>query len=53
VLTPAQKFTEETWILHFGSKGVRAICENPRCSLAFDRTTFASDPRSARWRWER
>ena len=53
VLTPAQRFTEETWILHFGSTGVRAICENPRRSLAFDRTTFASDPRSALWRWER
>jgi hypothetical protein len=53
VLTPAQRFTEETWILHFSGTGVRAICENPRRLLAFDRTTFASDPRSTSWRWER
>jgi hypothetical protein len=52
-LTPAQKFDEETWILHFGESGVRAICENPKRSLAFDRTSFAADPRSAAWRWER
>jgi hypothetical protein len=53
VLTPAQRFAEETWILHFSNSGVRAICESPRRSLAFDRTSFASDPRSASWRWER
>ena len=33
--------------------GVRAICESPRRSLAFDRTSFASDPRAGAWRWER
>lgn len=53
VLTAAQKFAEETWILHFGRNGVRAICESPRKSLSFDRTSFVSDPRAAGWRWDR
>jgi hypothetical protein len=53
VLTPAQRFDEETWILHFSNAGVRAICESPRRSLAFDRFSFASDPRAAAWAWDR
>ncbi|MDQ8730512.1 RES family NAD+ phosphorylase [Bradyrhizobium sp. LHD-71] len=52
-LVPAQRFAEETWILHFSNAGVRAICESPRRSLAFDRTTFVADPRAKEWRWER
>jgi len=53
VLIPAQRFAEETWIFHFSRSGVRALCENPHKSLAFDATTFAADPRTADWRWER
>jgi hypothetical protein len=58
LLTPAvlalqQRFQEETWLLHFGNRGVRAICENPRRSLEFDARTFESDLRTRSWRWER
>src|SRR5262249_25122208 len=58
LLTPSvfaiqQKFAEETWLFHFGKSGVRAICENPRKSLAFNQQTFASDPRTAGWQWDR
>ena len=53
VLIPAQRFAEETWIFHFSKSGVRAICENPRKSLAFDATAFRADPRTAHWRWDR
>jgi hypothetical protein len=53
VLSPDQTFREETWLFHFGKSGVRAICESPRKSLAFDARTFAADPRTATWRWER
>jgi hypothetical protein len=37
----------QTWRLHFDRGGVRALCEFPERRLAFDTTTFASDPRIA------
>jgi hypothetical protein len=42
-----------TWHLHFSHNGVRAICEAPRSSIAFDRLAFASDSRMASMRWDR
>jgi RES domain len=53
VLIPAQRFAEETWLFHFSKSGVRAICESPPKSLAFDSGTFSADPRTASWRWDR
>jgi hypothetical protein len=43
----------QTWRLHLDSGGVRALCEFPERRLAFDRTSFAADPRIADLRWER
>jgi hypothetical protein len=43
----------ETWRLHLDSRGVRAVCAHPERRLAFDRGTFAADPRIAGLRWER
>nr|MBA3949209.1 RES family NAD+ phosphorylase [Acidobacteriota bacterium] len=43
----------QTWHLHIGASGVRAICEFPETRLAFDRQAFAADPRVSRLSWER
>ena len=41
------------WRIHVGSIGVRAICNFPEQRLAFDRTSFARDPRIATLGWDR
>ena len=38
----------QTWHLHVGKAGVRAVCEAPTRSLAFGMDIFAADPRMAR-----
>jgi hypothetical protein len=43
----------QTWRLHAGPVGVRAICDAPDLRLAFDRAAFALDPRIASMPWER
>jgi hypothetical protein len=43
----------QTWRIHLGAHGVRALCEFPDQRLGFDRHAFADDPRIARLRWER
>lgn len=43
----------QTWRLHLGPTGVRALCDFPEQRLAFDRDAFARDPRIAALRWER
>lgn len=43
----------QTWRIHAGAVGVRAICEAPDRRLAFDRKAFARDPRIAKMAWER
>jgi RES domain len=43
----------QTWRMHLGSHGVRAVCEFPGQRLGFDRRAFAGDPRIARLEWER
>lgn len=37
----------QTWHLHIGRAGVRAVCEAPARSLAFGLAVFAKDPRLA------
>jgi hypothetical protein len=43
----------QSWRLHFGAHGVRALCEAPKQTLDFGRDAFAADSRIARMRWER
>jgi hypothetical protein len=43
----------QTWRLHLGSGGVRAVCDFPEDRREFDRAAFAADPRIAGLRWER
>jgi hypothetical protein len=43
----------QTWRIHFSAAGAQAICEAPRIGLAFDRRSFAADPRVAALRWPR
>lgn len=42
-----------TWHLLLDADGVRAVCEEPRVRLGFERASFARDPRIAATRWER
>lgn len=51
--TRPEVVARQTWRIHLGSAGGRAICEAPRHSLAFGRDAFAADPRIAAMRWER
>jgi hypothetical protein len=44
---------QNTWHLHLDRNGVRAVCEFPPAILAFDRHTFAADPRIAGLNWDR
>jgi hypothetical protein len=43
----------QTWRIHLRATGAQAICEAPKSGIAFDRTTFAADPRIAALRWNR
>jgi len=43
----------QTWRIHFGATGVRMFREFPGRTIAFDRTTFAADPRIASMVWDR
>jgi hypothetical protein len=43
----------QTWRLHVGPVGVRAVCSFPDSRLEFDRRSFAGDPRIARLDWDR
>lgn len=58
-LTTCRAFTArepaawQSWRIHLGPRGVRALCEFPASRLAFDRAAFAADPRIAGMRWER
>lgn len=43
----------QTWRIHLGPGGVRALCDFPESRLGLDRDAFARDPRVAGMRWER
>ena len=49
----AAPLERQTWRLHLDAGGVRALCAFPDRRLAFDRHSFAADPRIASLRWER
>lgn len=43
----------QTWRIHLGAGGARAISTHPESRLEFNRDTFAPDPRIAAFRWHR
>jgi len=43
----------QTWRMHLGPHGARALCDFPEARLEFDRRAFAADPRIAAFVWER
>ena len=43
----------QTWRIHLRATGAQAICEAPKAGIAFDRKTFAADPRIAALKWNR
>ena len=43
----------QVWRMHIGAAGVRAVCSKPAGRLAFDRASFARDPRIAALNWDR
>ena len=43
----------QTWRIHLGAHGARALCDFPEARLEFDRQAFAADARVAGLAWER
>jgi hypothetical protein len=43
----------QTWRIHLGTYGARAICDFPDARLEFGRPAFAADPRIESLAWER
>ena len=48
-----QPVERQTWRIHFGAQGVRALCDFPEARMEFDRGAFAADPRIAAFVWNR
>ena len=58
LLTPAafaasEPVARQSWKLHLGAHGARAICDAPRVSIEYARATFENDPRLDGMTWER
>jgi len=53
VFTKPTPVERQTWRIHLGASGVRAICESPKVGVEFDRRAFAADPRIAALSWDR
>ena len=51
--TQPKPVDRQTWRIHLGASGARAIREQPRAGLEFNRLEFAADPRIAALRWDR
>ena len=51
--TDKQPKEPQTWRIYLRASGIQALCDFPRQALAFDRETFAPDPRIAKMIWER
>ena len=50
---PKEPVERQTWRLHIGPAGVRAIGDGPEQRLAFDREAFSRDARIVSLRWDR
>jgi RES domain-containing protein len=48
-----QPLARQTWRIHLGAHGARALCDFPEARLEFDRLAWSADPRTARLKWER
>ena len=53
VFVSREPIERQTWRIHLGSHGVRALCEFPDARFGFDRHAFAGDPRIAAMYWQR
>lgn len=53
VFAKPEPVDRQSWKLHLDSNGVRAVCEAPRESIAFDQNTFSADPRLKDFKWKR
>jgi hypothetical protein len=53
VFSAREPVDHQTWRIHVGPAGVRALCTFPEARLGLDREAFANDPRIAALRWER
>jgi hypothetical protein len=53
VFAKSRPIAQQTWRIHLSDAGAQAICEAPKSGITFDRTSFASDPRIAKLRWDR
>ena len=49
----AEPIERQTWRIHLGIRGARAICTHPQAQLEFDRSAFRRDPRIVQLKWER
>ena len=49
----AEPVEQQTWRMHFGSAGVRAVCAFPEARMEFDPQAFSRDPRIQGLEWER
>lgn len=48
-----EPFERQSWHLHLGPSGARAVCSSPAHRVGFDRQAFAADPRIAALNWDR
>jgi hypothetical protein len=53
VFAKPEEAARQTWRIHLGASGARAIREFPRLVLHCDRDAFAADPRLVRMKWDR
>lgn len=51
--TSREPLERQTWRLHLGPTGARAVCDSPPRRLGFDRSAFTADPRIATLEWDR
>ena len=49
----ADPVEQQTWRLHLGSAGVRAVCAFPDARMEFGTQAFSRDPRIASLKWAR
>jgi hypothetical protein len=53
VFSKSEPLSLQTWRIHLRASGAQAICQAPKSGIAFERDSFAADPRIAAMRWDR